>query len=223
MSKALHGSGDVSMAQRADAQQHVHIRGSALDVSELPSFAFSHRSLMWWGTLGLMAIEGTVFAMAVMTYFYLRSHVAVWPMNEPLPALSWGTANTLLLLLSLWPNQLAKWASERFDRRGVQLWLAVCLAASVLTLVIRGFEFHVLHCRWYDDAYASIVWLLLGLHTTHLITDTWDTGVLFALSIKGPFENKRFVDVSENAMYWIFVVLSWLPIYAVLYWAPRMH
>jgi heme/copper-type cytochrome/quinol oxidase subunit 3 len=37
----------------------------------------------------------------------------------------------------------------------------------------------------------------------------------------GPLEGKRFVDVSENAMYWYFVVLSWLPIYAVAYWAPR--
>jgi heme/copper-type cytochrome/quinol oxidase subunit 3 len=59
------------------------------------------------------------------------------------------------------------------------------------------------------------------LHTTHLVTDAWDTGVLAVLSFTGPFESKRFVDVSENALYWIFVVLSWLPIYGVLYWVPR--
>jgi heme/copper-type cytochrome/quinol oxidase subunit 3 len=220
---SLTGSHDAAMAQRRQAQQRVHVRGAALDVSELPSFAFSHRSLMWWGTLGLMAIEGTVFAMAVVTYFYLRSHVVVWPMNEPPPALRWGTINTVLLLASLWPNQLAKRAAERLDRNGARLWLGVCLLASLLFLVFRGLEFHALHCRWYDDAYASIVWLLLGLHTTHLVTDTWDTGVLLALAFAGPFENKRFVDVSENALYWIFVVASWLPIYAVIYWAPRAH
>jgi cytochrome c oxidase subunit I+III len=28
--------------------------------------------------------------------------------------------------------------------------------------------------------------------------------------------------VSENALYWYFVVLSWLPIYAVIYLAPRL-
>jgi heme/copper-type cytochrome/quinol oxidase subunit 3 len=207
--------------QGRPARELVRVHGPALDVRELPSFAFSHRSLMWWGTTGLMAIEGTVFAMAIVTYFYLRSHVEVWPMNEPPPGLLWGTLNTLLLLASLWPNHLAKRAAERLDRRGAARWLSVCLAASLLFLVLRGLEFHVLHCRWYDDAYASIVWLLLGLHTTHLVTDTWDTGVLLALAAGGPFENKRFVDVSENALYWIFVVLSWLPIYAVVYWAPR--
>jgi hypothetical protein len=36
------------------------------------------------------------------------------------------------------------------------------------------------------------------------------------------YESKRFVDVSENCFYWYFVVLSWIPIYAVLYWSPRL-
>jgi len=195
--------------------------GAALDVARLPSFGFGTRSLMWWGTLGLMAVEGTVFALAVATYFYLRGQSKVWPLNEPPPSLLWGSLNTVLLLLSLWPNHLAKRAAERFDRHGARLWMGVCLLAALVLLVLRGFEFTTLHCRWYEDAYASAVWLLLGLHTTHLITDTWDTAVLFALSWVGPFEAKRHVDVSENAVYWVFVVLSWLPIYAVIYWAPR--
>jgi heme/copper-type cytochrome/quinol oxidase subunit 3 len=212
---------DAAMARRARSQGEVRIDGAALDVSALPSFGFSDRSLMWWGTLGLMAIEGTVFALAIVTYFYLRSHVVVWPMNELPPRLLWGSLNTLLLLASLWPNHLAKKAAERLDRRGVQRWMCVCLVVSLLFLAFRWFEFESLNCVWYADAYASIVWLLLGLHTTHLITDTWDTGVLAALAFVGPFENKRFVDVSENALYWVFVVLSWLPIYAVIYWVPR--
>jgi cytochrome c oxidase subunit I+III len=37
----------------------------------------------------------------------------------------------------------------------------------------------------------------------------------------GHVEPKRLVDVSENGLYWYFVVLSWLPIYATIYLAPR--
>ena len=48
-------------------------RGDALDVKELPSYAFSHRSLMWWGTAGMIAIEGSAFAFMIVIYFYLRS------------------------------------------------------------------------------------------------------------------------------------------------------
>ena len=48
-----------------------------------------------------------------------------------------------------------------------------------------------------------------------------DTSVLTALIFVGPIDERRFVDVSENALYWYFVVFTWLPIYAVIYWAPR--
>ncbi|SAK99905.1 cytochrome c oxidase subunit III [Caballeronia pedi] len=193
-----------------------------LDVRTLPTFAFSHRSLMWWSTAGLMLIEGTVFAIAVMMVFYLRTRAPAWPMAAEPPRLFWGTLNTVVLLVSLWPNQLAKNAAEFGDRRKAAIWLTVCLAASVIFLVIRGFEFASLNVSWYTNAYGSVIWLLLGLHTTHLITDTVDTAVLAVLLFTGPFEGKRLVDVSENALYWYFVVLSWLPIYAVIYWAARL-
>ena len=195
----------------------------ALDVAGLPSYAFGHRSLMWWGTWGLMAIEGTLFALAIASYFYLRSQADAWPITAPPPALLWGSANTLLLLASMLPNHLAKRYSERSDRVRTRWWLVACLLCAVVFLVLRVFEFTSLHTRWDSNAYGSIVWTLLGLHTVHLITDTYDTAVLAVLLFTGPMEGQRFSDVSENALYWYFVVLSWLPIYAVVYWAPRLH
>ena len=209
------------MRRREDSFERLRQEGAALDVSALPSFGFSHRSLMWWGTVGLMAIESTAFALAVFAYFYLRSHANRWPMSSPPPELLWGTLNTVVLVVSMWPNHLAKRAAERLDRRGVRIWITVCLLFSLVFLGVRWLEFDALNVRWDHDAYGSIVWMLLGLHTFHLITDTWDTAVLDTLFFTGPLEGKRFVDVSENSVYWYFVVLSWLPIYAVIYWAPR--
>jgi cytochrome c oxidase subunit 3 len=169
----------------------------------------------------LMLIEGTAFALAVVMYFYLRSLANRWPMSTPPPDLLWGTLNTALFLLSAWPNQLAKHAGEKLDRAGVRLWLTVMLALAVLILIVRGFELTALNVRWDSDAYGSIVWMLMVLHTVHLVTDAWDTGVLDVLFFTGPLEGKRYVDISENALYWDFVVLSWIPIYAVIYLAPR--
>jgi len=196
-------------------------RGAALDVSGLPTFAFGTRSPMWWGTMGLVVIESTVFALTIMAYFYLRSHAPAWPIDGPPPDLLWGGVNTAVLLASLWPNQMAKRAAERLDLNGVRLWLSVCMLFSLAFLAVRVFEFTALNTRWDSDAYGSVVWMLLGLHTTHLVTDAWDSMVLTVLMFTGPHEGKRFVDVSENAGYWYFVVLSWLPIYAVIYWGAR--
>jgi len=193
----------------------------ALDVRTLPSFGFGHRSIIWWATIGLMLIESAVFALAVLSYFYLRGLAHEWPVSARPPELSWGTANTVVLLASLWPTYLAKAAAERYDRRAAGFWMSVCMVFAVAFLAIRWLEFTQLNISWSVNAYGSILWFLLGLHTTHLITDTIDSGVLTALLYTGPFEGKRFVDVSENAVYWYFVVASWIPIYAVIYLAPR--
>lgn len=197
------------------------VDGAALDVSQLPSFGFGHRSLMWWGTLGLIAIESTVFALGAMAYFYLRSLATRWPMDELPPGLLWGSVNTLLLLLSCLPNHAAKRAAEALDLRGTRRGLVLASLFALAVLAVRALEFRTLNCRWDSSAYGSVVWMLLGLHTLHLITDAYDTLVLTALMHTGPLEGRRFVDVSENAVYWYFVVFSWLPLYAVLYWAPR--
>jgi cytochrome c oxidase subunit I+III len=194
-----------------------------LDVSGLPSYAFGHRSLMWWGTFGLIAIEGTLFALAIGSYLYLRSQSDAWPIGAPPPQLLWGTVNTLILLASTWPNHKAKRAAEACDLLRTRRWLMTGLAFSVAFLVVRGFEFGALHTRWDSNAYGSIVWMLLGLHTVHLLTDTYDTAVLGVLLFTGPMEGQRFADVSENALYWYFVVFSWLPIYAVVYGVPRLQ
>jgi cytochrome c oxidase subunit 3 len=192
-----------------------------IDVSRLPTYVFGAGSMMWWGTMGLMLIEGTVFAITVVVYFYLRSHSQTWPINRA-PELFWGGLNTAIMLGSLLPNWLAKRAAEREDRQGARWWLVACLLFALAFLVVRVFEFGALNTRWDSNAYGSVVWMLLALHTTHLVTDTIDTSVLAVLMFTGPLEGKRFVDVSENAMYWYFVVGSWLPIYAVIYWGARL-
>jgi heme/copper-type cytochrome/quinol oxidase subunit 3 len=196
------------------------LRGD-VDAASLPSFAYGHRSPMWWGTVGVAAIEGTAFALAIMMYFYVRTRVTVWPPGVLPPDMIWGTVNTLVLLASLVPNHYTKRAAERRDLHAVRVGMAVCIAFALVFLFVRVLEFTSLNVRWDTNAYGSAVWFLLGLHTTHLVTDFFDTVVLAVLMFTGPIEGKRFVDVSENAMYWNFVVLAWLPIYAVIYVAPR--
>jgi cytochrome c oxidase subunit III len=193
-----------------------------LDVSGLPTYAFGHRSLMWWGTWGLIVIEGTVFIGALITYYYLRELVADWPPESGPPALLYGTLNTIILLVSAIPNQWTKKAAEKEDLRKVRIGLVVCLAFALAFLIVRVFEFRTLNTHWSESAYGSAVFALMVLHTAHLLTDFIDSSVLTALIFKGPLEGRRYVDVAENALYWWFVVASWIPIYATIYLAPRI-
>jgi heme/copper-type cytochrome/quinol oxidase subunit 3 len=196
---------------------------ATLDVSHLAPGGFGNRSLMYWGTLGLCFIEGMAFALTIGAYFYLRTRNPQWPPDGIAPpSLFWGTLNTVVLALSGIPNQLAKKAAERVDLGMVRLWLLACLAFGIAFNAVRVMEYFTLNVLWNTDAYGSVVWMLLSLHTTHIITDFLDTLVLTVLLFVGPIEEKRFVDVEENAVYWYFVIGAWLPIYAVIYWAPRL-
>jgi cytochrome c oxidase subunit III len=195
---------------------------TGLDVSELPSVVFSHRSLMWWGTLGVMVIEGMAFALAIMAYFYLRSHSNTWPLTARPPDLLWGTINTAVMLASIVPAYLAKKAAEARQVRGVRLWLCVGVAFALVFVAIRAYEFAALNVRWDSSAYGSVVWLLLGLHTAHILTDLLDTIVLTVLFFTGPLDGKHFSDVADNSFYWYFVVGAWIPIYLVIYLGARV-
>lgn len=194
------------------------------DLSHLPTHSFGHRSLTWWGIIGFMVIEGTFFALTIAAYFYLMSQEQSWPpppFEAPNPIA--GTLFTLVMLLSEIPNTIIKRAAEHGRLREVRRLMLVMIGIGVVLLVIRGFEFNSLNVFWYDNAYGSIIWALLVLHTTHILTDWGDTVVLGGLMhTKHGIEGRRFVDVSENSLYWRFVWLAWLPIYFLIYWLPRL-
>jgi cytochrome c oxidase subunit 3 len=192
-------------------------------LERLPTFAFGTRNLIWWGTTSFMMIEGMAFVLAAGGYLYLRGRGADWPPagTRP-PDLLWGTLLTLVLLASLIPNiWLEKKAHER-DLKAVQLGMLVMTGAAVLALIVRAFEFPHLNCRWDFNAYGSITWALMVLHTAHILTDAADTAALTCFMFTHDVDGERFSDVTDNANYWNFVVLSWLPIYALVYWAPRL-
>jgi len=194
---------------------------TTLDVSRLATYAYSHRSLMWWGTAGMILIEGTLFAIGLFAYFYLRSNAPEWPLSAPPPDLLWGTLNTVILILSGVPNHLASKAGHAEDLRAVRLWMVVCVLIGAVVQAVRAMEFTALNTHWSNNAYGSIVFSLLVLHTVHMATDFVDTVVLTALMFTARVTGRRYVDVNENADYWWFVVIAWLPIYFTLYLVPR--
>jgi cytochrome c oxidase subunit 3 len=191
-------------------------------VDELPTFGFGSQSGPWWGAMAFIALEGMGFAIAIAAYLYLYAVNPNWPISSPPPELWPGTLETVIFLLSVAPNQLTNRAARSFDLHRVRIGLIAMSVIGLALLVIRGFEFAHLNARWDLDAYGSVVWVVLGLHTTHLATDVGDTLVLTVLMFTRHATPRRFSDVTDNAFYWNFVVIAWLPLYFLLDWTPRL-
>jgi heme/copper-type cytochrome/quinol oxidase subunit 3 len=194
------------------------------DLSRLPTHGFGHRAITWWGCVAFFLIEGTGFLLAIAAYLFLMNQEQAWPPPPyPPPDLLPGTLFTIAMLLSEIPNSIAKRAAEHGRLRQLRHMLVVASLFGLLFVGLRAWEFSSLHVLWHENAYGSVLWLLLLLHTTHFVTDWADTLVLTALMHgKHGMEGRRFVDCSENAMYWRFVWLCWLPLYFLIYWLPRL-
>lgn len=194
------------------------------DVAALPTSRFGPSSLTWWGVLGFMVIEGAGFALAFATYFFIMGHEQGWPPEGRMaPDVLAGTLFTIIILISEYPNGIVKKAANSGDVPTIRRLLPLMVAIGIILLIIRGFEFNSLNCRWTNDAYSSIIWALLILHTAHILTDWIDTAVLCALMFTPVgYEARRQVDVDENSMYWRYVWALWIPVYLMIYWVPRL-
>jgi len=193
------------------------------DLGGLPESADGSRSIVWWGNIGFMLIEGTAFALAAGAYLYLRSESPHWPASgDPLPSLMWSGIFTIGLLLSELPNIWVTKQAKAKDAGRVRIGVLLMTILGLVLLVLRGFEISVLAPRWDHDAYSSVLWLLMILHTSHVVTDLGDTAVQAAWLYTHRIGDDQFADVEDNCNYWTFVVVAWIPIYALLYWAPRL-
>jgi heme/copper-type cytochrome/quinol oxidase subunit 3 len=192
------------------------------DVSSLPDSAFSHRTLIWWGVLGFILIEGTAFVLAGGSYLFLMNQTTPWPPHRVPPDLLISSCFTAVLLVSEIPNVWANRAAHAERLLLTRIGLVLMTLVGVALIVLRFYEFQTLNVSWDDNAYGSIVWALLFIHTVHLITDWVDTLVLTVFAFVHDLERTHFSDVADNCLYWHFVALAWLPIYGLLYWTPRM-
>jgi cytochrome c oxidase subunit III len=197
-------------------------RREGLDASRLPSVVFGHRNVSWLGNVFYMLIEGMMFALVIASYFYLRTRSITWPPGGHIPpSMGFGTANVVVFLISIVPARWIQLQAPSGDRAKIRLGLSVLLLFGLLAMVLRGFEFTALHCRWSDNAYASVIWILLGMHTGHLITEWIETAALLAISSTTKMSGPRLPDASTNSDYWYFVVGTGVVTAFVIYGTTR--
>ena len=192
-----------------------------LDVSALESDTADSRALLWWGNLAMMAIEGTIFAMLIATYLYLRMVNLDWPPSTVRdPDLLWPSINLGILLLTFIPSLILDRAALHDNVPLCRLALAASLVAGIAFLTIQFFVLANLGFKWSDHAYGSVVWTCIGYHMLHVIAASAETALLFIYSLVRPIVKKQLLDFRCTAIYWYFVILMWLPFYFIVFIEP---
>ena len=199
-------------------------RHPTLDAVTLTDQEFRHHAPIWWGNRLVMIIEAAGFAILIATYFYIRHNFDTWPpARTQLPDLPIPTLNVAILVVSVLPMWYASKLAVKHDKaKVIGSLLFVCVVFGIAAAVLRILEFKAVHTRWDANAYGAIVWSILGVHFAHIIAVTFETLSIAIPMFIGPVEEKSYVDVTANAVYWYFVALSWVVFYALLFLAPRI-
>jgi cytochrome c oxidase subunit III len=196
--------------------------GRTLDVSGLPVYEISNRSPIFWGQLLMAVIEGTLFLLLIAVYFYLRLGVDVWPPpGVRIPDVLWPTLALIPLAVSCVGSYMASEAAKKADRRGMIGGLVLNLVFALVFMGLRAVEWRRLNFSWNSDAHGSVVWSILFLHTYDVVADLIMTSVLIIVLAIGRYGPKQRIGVHVDSVIWYFLALIWLPLYGVLYWAPR--
>jgi heme/copper-type cytochrome/quinol oxidase subunit 3 len=193
----------------------------------LPHHASGTRAFGWWGMVGLIATEATLFGALISSYFYLRftSGSVVWPPDDiAKPSLTLPLIMTAILWASSIPVHFADSGIKK-GKQGRLKWgllLGFLLGATFLTIQIVAEYPEVLHeFGPSTNVYGSLFFGLTGLHGAHVAV-----GLLFSLwtqarAWRGHFDENRHVTVQNFAMYWHFVDAVWAGVLFTIYLSPH--
>lgn len=195
---------------------------AVMDLRPLTPYTYGSGAPLWWGMIGLIAIETTVFASLISSYFYLRARAPEWPPGsiEP-PELLLPTIGTVVLLAS---SVFVHWADSGIKegkKRRLSVGMMIGALLALAFLAIKVVEYSDVEYKWDDHAYGSLVWTIVGFHSAHVMALVLKTLVVDVLAWRGYFTPERRIGVTINGFYWHFVVIVWIPLYTVLYWVPR--
>jgi cytochrome c oxidase subunit III len=88
---------------------------------------------------------------------------------------------------------------------------------GIAIVALRFFEFPAIQFTWRTNAWASTFWTILVMHTIHCIAGMGENLVFTALLLRGRFEEKEWADLEANGVYWMFIVLSWIPLFSLMF------
>lgn len=192
-------------------------------VANLPTTTFGHRSLVWWGTLAFMVIEGSTLFVCAVSYLYVRQNFPTWPPEHVLrPSPAVGAVQAALMLLSILPMAMVDRAARRLDLRTVRVGMVVVSLLALAMCVLRVLELDALHVRWDSTTYGSVAWGTVVTHSTLLLLETVETLVFTVLLFSPSLEQRDISGVSDNALYWYFMTGIWIPLAALIFLSPSV-
>ena len=207
------GSSDRRRAVTSHAEAHVHHgpppanRSSRLEPATL-------------GILLFIASEAMLFGAFFTAYFFIRvvnPDADPWPLPPfELPVFVAGV-NTCILLTSSFTMHWALQSIKRGNRAGLQAGLVLTFLMGLAFLLTQMIEYANVGFNPSDGAFGTIFFGLTGLHGAHVFVGLTLLLIATIRAFRGHFTPEHHHGVELPGIYWHFVDVMWIVVYATIY------
>jgi heme/copper-type cytochrome/quinol oxidase subunit 3 len=204
----------------AHAPEHKHYTSTGLDNTKVAIWAF-------------IGSECFFFASLISTYLIYKGHSLVGPFPheawtnpatgevlKPILNIPVTSFSAFVLLMSSLSMVLAHSAVMRGDTKYSKIWLFATIVMGTMFLCMQAFEFtsfvhEGLTIR--TNLFGSSFFVLTGFHGAHVAAGVlWLTTLLF-IDMKRGLQPRDGINVDVCALYWHFVDVVWIAIFALVY------
>ena len=180
------------------------------------------------GMLLFICSEVMFFSGLFAAYFSVRAQSVQWPPivandpeltehfnlhAEPLFAL----VLTLILITSSVTCQLGVWAIRRDDRTGFIRAIGVTLVLGIVFLIGQIYDYATLGFGISDTPFGTTFYTLTGFHGAHVFGGAVMLAVVLYRGLAGQFSARHHDAVEATSIYWHFVDVVWIGLFATLY------
>lgn len=184
---------------------------------EMGCTGMPHRKILMWTFL---ASDCMFFGSLIATYLVYRGHSTSHPLPEDIFDIPLTSTSSFVLLLSSWLMVLALSAVQKGNLWQFRLWtLGVAFFGSIF-LGFQVYEFtHFVQAglTLKQNLFGTTFFVLTGTHGCHVAIGVLWLMSLFFYSFIGGVTKERALDVEIAGLYWHFVDIVWILIFAAVY------
>ncbi|HVM68346.1 MAG TPA: cytochrome c oxidase subunit 3 [Gaiellaceae bacterium] len=172
------------------------------------------------GMLLFIASEAMLFGAFFTAYFFVRvvnPQAPEWPLDPfHLPVYVAGV-NTAVLVTSSFTMHWALQSIKRGNRAGLQAGLVLTFLMGLAFLITQMLEYARIGFTPADGAFGTIFFGLTGLHGAHVFVGLTLLAVAIVRAFRGHYSAEHHHGVEIPGIYWHFVDVMWIVVYATIY------
>ena len=173
------------------------------------------------GMFLFIASEVMLFGSFFTAYFFARvvnpNAPAEWPPEGFHLPVFVAAVNTSILLTSSLTMHWALQSIKRGSRAGLRAGLVLTVAMGLTFLITQMIEYSRLGFAPRDGTIGSVFYGLTGLHGAHVFVGLSILTVVTIRAFRGHYSPEHHHGVEIPGIYWHFVDIMWLIVYAAVY------